>query len=95
MDGAYRTIGNENISVVICDHPKNPGYPTYWHARGYGLFSANPLGVNDFTQGKQVMNFSIAAGQSITFRYRVVVNSGPFLTLEEINNISNEFGTKY
>jgi hypothetical protein len=45
------SVGDEKISVVICDHPENPNYPTYWHARGYGLFSANPLGVKDFTKG--------------------------------------------
>ena len=49
----YGSIGNEKISLVICDHPKNQSYPTYWHARGYGLFSANPLGAKDFTQGKK------------------------------------------
>ncbi len=27
---------------------ENPGYPTYWHARGYGLFAANPLGQKIF-----------------------------------------------
>jgi len=89
------TIGNEKISVVICDHPENPGYPTYWHARGYGLFSANPLGVSDFTQGKQVMNFSIPAGQTVTFRYRVVVKSGTYLTPQDINAISDDFAIKY
>jgi hypothetical protein len=88
------SIGNENISIVICDHPKNPGYPTYWHARGYGLFSANPLGANDFTQGKQVMNFSIPSGQTVIFRYRVVVKSGQFLSPEQINDLCDEFGTK-
>jgi hypothetical protein len=89
------SIGNEKISIVICDHPKNPGYPTYWHARGYGLFSANPLGVSDFTQGKQAMSFSISAGESVTFRYRVIVNSGPFLSSQEINDIAEEFAGKY
>lgn len=76
----YGNIANEKISLVICDHPKNPGYPTYWHARSYGLFSANPLGVKDFTDGKEEMNFNIPSGVSSTFRYRVVVNSGPKLT---------------
>ena len=69
-------IGNEKISVVICDHPKNPGYPTYWHARGYGLFAANPLGWNDFTKGKEQFNFSIPAKKSAKFRYRVIISSG-------------------
>lgn len=88
-------IGSEKISVIICDHPKNPGYPTYWHARGYGLFSANPLGASDFTQGKQVMNFSIAAGKTTTFRYRVVIQSGSLPSPEEINLLADEFGNKY
>ncbi len=89
------TIGNEKISVVICDHPKNPGYPTYWHARGYGLFSANPLGASDFTQGKQVMNFSVPSGRTVTFRYRVVVKSGTFLNPDEINELAKDFEAGY
>ena len=32
----------EPVTLAILDHPTNPGYPTYWHARGYGLFAANP-----------------------------------------------------
>ena len=63
----YGNIGDEKISLVICDHPKNPCYPTYWHARGYGLFSANPFGWNDFTKGEEKLNYSIPAGQSISF----------------------------
>ncbi len=91
----YGNIGEEKISLVICDHPKNPGYPTYWHARGYGLFAANPFGVKDFTQGKEVLNFSVPAGQTITFRYRIIVNSGAPLTDEEINAFANDFASKY
>ena len=83
------------IAVVICDHPKNQSYPTYWHARGYGLFSANPLGAKDFTQGKEELNFSIHAGKSTTFRYRVIVNSGSHLTDAEINTYADYFAKKY
>src|SRR6267143_685583 len=28
-------VGNEPITITILDHPANPGFPTYWHARGY------------------------------------------------------------
>ena len=89
------SIANEKTAVVICDHPKNPGYPTYWHARGYGLFSANPLGVKDFTDGKKELNFSIPAGGSATFRYRVVIHSGSQLTKAEIDTFANDFEKKY
>lgn len=91
----YGRIGDEVISIAVCDHPKNQSYPTYWHARGYGLFSANPLGAKDFTQGKELVNFAIPAGQSATFRYRVVVNSGADLTDEQINAFADEFAGKY
>jgi hypothetical protein len=89
------SIANENISLVICDHPKNPGYPTYWHARGYGLFSANPFGVKDFTDGKEELNFSIPARGSTTFRYRVVIISGSQLTKAEIDALTDDFAKKY
>ncbi len=91
----YGRIGKEIVSLVVCDHPKNQSYPTYWHARGYGLFSANPLGVYDFTQGKETLNFMIPAGNSATFRYRVIVTSGADLTDSEINSYSDEFAGKY
>jgi hypothetical protein len=86
-------IGTEKISVIVMDHPKNPGYPTYWHARGYGLFSANPLGWSDFTKGKEIFNFTIPSKKSATFRYRVIVSPG--LSDSEINAISEDFRKKY
>jgi hypothetical protein len=90
----YGAIGNEKISVVICDHPKNPSYPTYWHARGYGLFSANPLGGNDFTKGKEVVNFEIPSGKSVTFRYRTIIASGFYMEDKEINDLANSFAAR-
>jgi len=91
----FGKIGDEKISLVICDHPKNPCYPTYWHARGYGLFSANPFGWNDFTKGKEQLNYNIPAGQSVTFRYRVIISSGNYLNDTEINSFADDFAGKY
>jgi hypothetical protein len=91
----YGNIGDEKISIVVCDHPKNPVYPTYWHARGYGLFAVNPFGWKDFTGGKEQLNFSIQPGQSVTFRYRVIISSGAHLTDEEISSLAKEFSNKY
>ncbi|WP_245579271.1 DUF6807 domain-containing protein [Algoriphagus mannitolivorans] len=70
-------IENENITVAILDHQANPGYPTYWHARGYGLFSANPLGQKELSGGKDVLDFKLQPGESVTFRYQVIVQSNP------------------
>jgi hypothetical protein len=68
-------VGDEPVSIVIFDNPQNPGFPTYWHARGYGLFAANPLGRKAFDPKAEQMDFTLAAGQSVTFRYRVTIYS--------------------
>jgi hypothetical protein len=88
-------IKGEKISLVIGDHPKNLNYPTYWHARGYGLFCTNPFGVKDFTKGKETLNYVIPDGKSLTLRYRVIVSSGNHLTPEEIAAFTEEFATRY
>jgi hypothetical protein len=91
----YGSIGNEKISLVISDHPKNLSYPTYWHARGYGLFSANPFGVRDFTKGKEELNYNISSDKSLTLRYRIIISSGIQLTDAEIEGYTAEFASKY
>ena len=70
------SIGDEVVTIAMIDHPKNPGFPTYWHARGYGLFAANPLGQKIFSNGRETMNFALEPGASATFRYRIVVLEG-------------------
>lgn len=86
-------INGEQVAIVIFDHPGNAGYPTYWHARGYGLFAANTLGQKVFSNGKEEMNFSVEDGESATFRYRLAVFSGN-PTVEEINKMAKEFESK-
>lgn len=70
-------LEGKNETIVIYDHPGNVGYPSYWHARGYGLFAINPLGQNTFSKGKETMNFCLSPGQSVTFKYRLAILSGP------------------
>jgi len=69
-------IGDEALTVAMVDHPSNPGYPTYWHARGYGLFAANPLGQKVFSNGRETLNLTIEPRASITFRHRILVLAG-------------------
>jgi Methane oxygenase PmoA len=83
-------INGEDISVCIIDHPKNVNFPTYWHARGYGLFAANPLGEKVFSNGKKELNLTLAPKKSVTFRYRTVIASSK-LTDAEINILAAEY----
>ncbi len=89
----YGKIDGEEVAIVIFDHPSNVGYPTYWHARGYGLFAANTLGQKIFSKGKEELNFSIGKGESATFRYRLAVFSGK-PSVEEINKMAKEYESK-
>jgi hypothetical protein len=73
-------IGGEPVRIAMFDHPANPGFPTYWHARGYGLFAANPLGQKIFTEGRDTFGFRLAPGQSVTFRHEVLIMSGASAT---------------
>jgi hypothetical protein len=83
----------KRVSVIIMDHPENVGHPTYWHARGYGLYAANNLGQKALSNGKEELNFSLPAGQSVTFRHRIVVQSGAEPEAEQINTSFNEFAS--
>jgi hypothetical protein len=73
------TINKQDVTLVIMDEPKNIGHPTYWHARSYGLFSANPFGQKAFTDGKEAsMNFSLKPNSSVTFTYRIEILNGNY-----------------
>lgn len=78
------------ISVTIFDHPSNVSYPSYWHARGYGLFAVNPLGAKVFSNGKDERNLTLKKGESVTFRYRTLI-SDRLNSKEELDKIQAEF----
>ncbi|MBN9298961.1 MAG: PmoA family protein [Filimonas sp.] len=78
----YGPKDGDEISIAILDHPENIGYPTYWHARSYGLFAANPFGQKVYSEGKEELNFKLQKGQQVTLRYRIIVAS----TKERLSN---------
>jgi hypothetical protein len=84
-------IDGKDISVAMIDHPQNTDYPSYWHARGYGLFAVNPLGKEVFTEGKAKLNLELKKGESVTFKYRIVIREGSKLTPAELNQHLKSF----
>lgn len=82
-------INDKPVSITMLDHPKNPGYPAYWHARGYGLFSVNPLGQEVFSKGKEKINLALKKGEEVTFRYRVVIRDGEMNSSDAENLIKS------
>lgn len=86
-------MGDEDVVLLMLDHPKNPGYPSHWHARGYGLFAANPLGASVFSGGRERLDLTLEAGQGATFRHRLLILSTPF-SAEAAEGTWREFATE-
>ena len=72
---------DKTIGIAILNHPESVNYPTFWHARGYGLFAANPLGQHAFQTAQKVdnatpLNLTLAPGQKALFRHRMIIYEG-------------------
>jgi len=85
------------VGVAILNHPESLNYPTYWHARNYGLFSANPLGQGDFQRQDDYeknepiyLNYTLEKGKTAHFRFKVIVYEG-VKTQEQIEQRFKKF----
>ncbi len=76
----YAERGGKTYGVAIFDHPQNLRHPTWWMARNYGLFGANPFGWHDyepeFANDPHKGDYTIPAGGSLTLRYRLYFHTG-------------------
>ena len=70
------TVQGEEVTIAIFDHPSTENFPSYWHARDYGLFAINPFGRKDFVKGSAPLGKRLEAYQSFHFRHRLMVYSG-------------------
>ena len=70
-------VDGKPVGIAILDHPENFRHPTWWHARAYGLFAANPFGVHSFEKAeKGTGDWTIAAGEELRLRYRLLFHDG-------------------
>jgi hypothetical protein len=72
----YGPVEGQVVGVAILNHPHSFRFPTYWHVRTYGLFAANPFGLKEFTNGEKQGAQTIASGETLTLRYRVLLHRG-------------------
>lgn len=69
-------VDGEKLGVAILDAPSNPRHPTYWHSRDYGLFALDPFGQHAFDPSQPESHWTLDAGKSLRFRWRVVIHPG-------------------
>jgi hypothetical protein len=73
----YGPVGGKTVGIAIFDHPDSFRYPTRWHVRDYGLFTANPFALK-YYEPERGWNgdHTMKKGESLTFRYRLYAHRG-------------------
>lgn len=73
-------IEGKNVGIAMFDHPTNLRHPTWWHARDYGLLSANPFGIHHFESkpDDKAGEHTLKKGESLTFRHRFLFHLGDY-----------------
>jgi hypothetical protein len=70
-------IDGTKLGLAIFDSPDNLRFPTPWHVRSYGLFTANCWGYSYFTNDQSKRgDYVMPRGGSLNFVYRVYVHGG-------------------
>jgi len=70
-------VEGETLGIAILNHPSSFRYPTYWHVRTYGLFTANPFGLHHFKGSDSADgSHTMQKGESFTLRHRVLFHLG-------------------
>jgi hypothetical protein len=68
-------VDGHPVGIAMFDHPDNHAHPTWWHARAYGLLTANPFGVHDFEKRPPgTGTLSVPATATLQLRYRVLLH---------------------
>ncbi len=73
----------KDIGIAIFNLPGSVNFPTYWHARAYGLFAANPLGQYVFQKTRNLknpkyFNYTLKPNQKGHFFFRVIIYNGHY-----------------
>lgn len=72
----YGPVNGKVFGVAILNHPKSFRYPTPWHVRGYGLFTANPFGTKNLSKSAPDGTYTLKPGETTTLRYRLIFHEG-------------------
>jgi hypothetical protein len=70
-------VDEKIVGLTIMDGPTNFRHPTTWHARDYGLLTANPFGLSYFTRDKKNNGSKTwKKGETVVWRYRLLLHEG-------------------
>ena len=71
------SVDGRIVGIAIFDNPGNFRYPTRWHVRDYGLFTANPFALSAYAGDPNVDGSHIVkSGEVFPFAYRLYLHNG-------------------
>ena len=69
-------VEGETMGIAMLNHPDSFRYPTPWHVRTYGLFTANPFALREVAGEDESGDYELRAGESITLKHRLIFHKG-------------------
>jgi hypothetical protein len=76
FNGPITAKGKETFGIAVLNHPSSLRHPTPWHARSYGLLTANPFGMKSVAGEKEDATVTLKKGESFMMRHRVILHRG-------------------
>lgn len=69
-------VDGKTVGIAMLNHPSSLRHPTPWHARTYGLLTANPFGLKSVASESEEGPVVLKKGESFTMRHRVIFHEG-------------------
>jgi len=69
-------VQGEHLGVAILNHPASFRFPTYWHSRTYGLFTANPFGLKSLNPEETDGAYTIEPNAPTKLYHRFIFHKG-------------------
>lgn len=72
----YGIVGGEHVGVAMLNHPSSFRFPTPWHVRTYGLFTANPFGTKSLDKNAPDGAYELKKGEYTFLRHLFFFHMG-------------------
>ena len=69
-------VEGTHLGIAILNHPASFRFPTYWHSRTYGLFTANPFGIKSLNPEKLDGSYTLTPSSPTRLFHRFIFHFG-------------------
>ncbi|MFK7770368.1 MAG: PmoA family protein [Mariniblastus sp.] len=73
-------VEGEHLGIAFLNHPNSYRFPTRWHVREYGLFTANPFAMKAFSSKLEDGTTILKQGESLNLKHRLIFHAGDATT---------------